>query len=332
MGKVKPRHKNNRKHQTHPTGLPSVKDAEMEEAELGSSKDDTLVLNIIEEVQSLNIEERLNGLRSLADLAESSESVETIVKYKILKIIAPLLVDKSSEVRNITAGILRNLSATGSADICERLVKDDIMTPLLTLLQQYNDWKPESKTENSDTLLQAVNIIWNLCESDETALKYFNSANVLNILLRCLDYKTVGLDLSIAVCQCLNSVCEENTSVLSVLRSYESDLLTLLSICATDNKMILLKTLAAGIVVNLNPSAPWLASVLAVTAESLEKDLRTSVNQLSSQLPLDSAALSSEVATLVEQTEALTLAQTMALETLANLSSDQGKTVTWTGK
>lgn len=59
------------------------------------------------QIQSSNTEERLCGLQSLVTLSEKPESVNAIIKLKVLKVVSPLLVDSNSEVRNFTAGILR---------------------------------------------------------------------------------------------------------------------------------------------------------------------------------------------------------------------------------
>lgn len=106
-------------------------------------------------------------------------------------------------IRHAAAGAIRNLSAV-SVDICENLVEQDVFTPLVMLLTQYtnNDWIPshENKTnqldQKSDTFLQAVNIVWNLCESTSVALEYFNQSNMLeNCFIRCLNCEIFGMEI-----------------------------------------------------------------------------------------------------------------------------------------
>lgn len=76
---------------------------------------------------------------------------------------------------------------------------------------------------------------------------------------------------------------------------------------------------------NLNPSSPWLPQVLEVVKEALTADLRSSVSQLSSQLPLESSTeLSADIQEQLDNAVALTEAQIMALEILTNLTSTQG--------
>lgn len=76
---------------------------------------------------------------------------------------------------------------------------------------------------------------------------------------------------------------------------------------------------------NLNPSLPWLPQVLEVVQEALTADLRSSVSQLSSQLPLESSTeLSADIQEQLDNAVALTEAQIMTLEILTNLTSTQG--------
>lgn len=92
---------------------------------------------------------------------------------------------------------------------------------------------------------------------------------------------------------------------------------------------IILAILFKGIIVNINPSSPWLAPVLSVVHEALSRDIKTLVSQLSSQLPLEAPipthSLPAEVQTLLDDCEALTDAQIRALEILTNLTASQGK-------
>lgn len=76
---------------------------------------------------------------------------------------------------------------------------------------------------------------------------------------------------------------------------------------------------------NLNLSSPWLPQVLEVVQEALTADLRSSVSQLSSQIPLESSTeLSADIQEQLDNAVALTEAQIMALEILTNLTSTQG--------
>jgi len=139
MGKSK---RNRVKRAENPTGLPSIRDIERKESELGDSGSDHMckhectIQAVLEMLQSPNAENKVIGLQTLATAFDVPESVEDVMKHKVVKVAAPLLFDKSKVVRNAAAGALRNLSACGSYEICNLLVEQDVMTPLAALLQE----------------------------------------------------------------------------------------------------------------------------------------------------------------------------------------------------
>lgn len=115
-----------------------------------------------------------------------------------------MLVDADQNIRHAASGALRNLSAV-SVEVCETLIELDIFTPLLILLNQYAtqaEWVPvfdknmnDQLDERSDIFLQAVNIVWNLCESTSVALETFNQSQLLRSFVKCLNHQTYGMDI-----------------------------------------------------------------------------------------------------------------------------------------
>jgi HEAT repeat-containing protein 3 len=210
-GKSKP-------HKKNPVGLPIVDDDNLD---MDDDKPST-VQSITEQLSSPSPDEKMCGLQALSHLCQNERNIQAIVSSDIVRIASPFLVDPGKlftceifhflkitttildfNIRHAAAGAIRNLSAV-SVDICENLVEQDVFTPLIILLNQYasNNWIPsnEKKTnqldQKSDTFLQAVNIVWNLCESTSIALEYFNQSNLLeNCLIRCLNYEVFGLEI-----------------------------------------------------------------------------------------------------------------------------------------
>lgn len=185
---------------TNPTGLPSMQELEMEDEEVATGS--RPIQMILEQLQSPSPDEKMCGLQALSTLCQKEHNIKSIVDSDIVRIAAPLLVDPDINIRHSAAGALRNLSAV-SVEICENLVEQDLFTPLLVLLNQYanNEWTPtldknlNQLDQNSDTFLQAVNIVWNLCESTSTALECFNQSQLLQSFVRCLNYEVFGLDI-----------------------------------------------------------------------------------------------------------------------------------------
>lgn len=191
-GKSKP-------HKKNPTGLQSLRDLENED---DSTTNGNPINNIIDQLQSASNDEKMCGLQTLSTLCQRELSIKQIVDSDIVRITAPLLLDLDENVRQACSGCLRNLSCV-SVDICEKLVEQDVFTPLQTLLSQYanNDWTPVTDKkinvldQKSDTFLQAVNIVWNLCESTSVALEFFNQSQLLQSFVRCLNHEVFGMEI-----------------------------------------------------------------------------------------------------------------------------------------
>lgn len=189
-GKPKP-------HKVNPTGLRSVRDEEMDD----NSSEGGPVNSILEQLQSPSSDEKMCGLQALSMLCQKEHNIQAIVESELVRMAAPLLVDEDENIRHAAASSLRNLSAV-SVEICENLVEQDVLTPLLTLLNQYViGWMPTKENranqldQKSDSFLQAVNIVWNLCESTDIALEVFNQSQLLQSFVRCLNYEVFGMDI-----------------------------------------------------------------------------------------------------------------------------------------
>lgn len=163
---------------------------------------------IMEQLQANSSDYKMCGLQALSTLCQKEVNIPAIISSEIVRTASPLLVDQDANIRHAAAGAIRNLSAV-SVETCENLVEQDVFTPLLMLLNQYvnNDWRPTTERKSdqldqkSDTFLQAVNIVWNLCESTSVALEYFNQSQLLESFVRCLDFEVFGLDIGeLALC------------------------------------------------------------------------------------------------------------------------------------
>ncbi|XP_037959849.1 HEAT repeat-containing protein 3 [Teleopsis dalmanni] len=270
---------------------------------------------IREQLQNSNIEEKINGLQTLAVFASNKEKVDLLCTTDIIRIVGPLLCERDEAVRNAAAGALRNCSVHGT-EICEYLVLQDLMTPLLALLMDYmhdDDWTPKFDASmrdeidlRSDIFLQAINLLWNLCESSMEALKIFNQANIYNRLLQCLNYKKYGLDISISVAQCLLVVSENNSTCWNVLSNCIPELIALLEISGKHG-YVYLSTLTAGILANIPAlAASYVMHIVKTLSHSLDVDHQSILlNTISSlqQQETDSSAPELEIRMDTNDTE-----------------------------
>lgn len=265
MGKTKNKKRKNRT--VAPTGLLSVSEIEEndscdESLSLGASTSrSSRVQTALEKLQSTRVEDKECGANAVSLLVDKKELIAELLSYDVVKIAAPLLVDPSIVVRHSVAGALRNMTVCGGHPTCQIMIEQDILTPLVVLLKQYNhDWTPKDSDDDTidsftQTFIEAVNILWNLCESSITAVNVFNQENLLSVLLRGLNLKTYGFEEVTAVAHCLHTVTEDNSEVLDAFKQNPSlmePVLALLEANGDTGRSLLTKTLAAGICYNLH--------------------------------------------------------------------------------
>uniref|UniRef100_A0A8C9T9D4 HEAT repeat containing 3 n=1 Tax=Scleropages formosus TaxID=113540 RepID=A0A8C9T9D4_SCLFO len=191
-------------------------------------------------LQSPNADVREYACASISRMVQQSQVIPSFLQRDAVRCLGPLLLDRSLAVRETAAGALRNLSACGGFEVCEDMVKQDVLTPLTALLQECStafDSTPLLKSEQTEqwhtvegVANEAVNLLWNLCESCSQAVTIFNKAGLLDVLLRCLEQRSHNVELAVSAAHCLHAVTEENSELLgglqpSVLRLLESVLM-----------------------------------------------------------------------------------------------------------
>lgn len=248
------------------------------------------VETIREQLLNVNVEEKLNALQSLAVLVQSGkkDKLTAICQSDIIRIAAPYLYDRDQPLRNAAAGALRNFTVC-MPEVCEIFVEQDVLTPLLTLLNEYaqdGEWVANFDAElsqleiRSDTFLQAINLLWNLCESSTLALEAFNQSQLTGSFIRCLDHSIFGLDIAISVAQCLLVVSEGNQKIWNVLTQHVPEILSLLNVTGNYGHQYL-RTLGAGIVSNVPAlSAAYTCNILNSISETLGIDHQEALSKV----------------------------------------------------
>ncbi|XP_043258219.1 HEAT repeat-containing protein 3 [Colletes gigas] len=336
MGKQK---RERRKPRKNPTGLPSVKDFESANAENINDDRDTALERVYEEIQSGNIEEILSGLQTLESMSCESTLAAQIAKDGIAKMVGPLLVDHNVLVRAESASALRCIADNGKEEAYKSLLKDDIMTPLCSLLiQYYTDWQPildqneiNKVNDEKEAFIQAVTLLWTLCENNECAIKYANKEDLVSILIKFFDITVYGVDIVTVTVQCLLSLSEDNSIAINKLKSCEDTLLQLLNVEANNTNasdIMCLKTAVAGLLINIsnyvenNPTST-VCKAIAVLSETLSVDCKQLLSNLSSILPHEKNAFSNTAKKKVRDSRKMFGAQQHTLEILANLCSEE---------
>ncbi|XP_029284580.1 HEAT repeat-containing protein 3 [Cottoperca gobio] len=280
--------------QFNAVGLPvnAVKEADAEEEDLGD--DECPAEELLEKLQSPSADTREFACASISRVVQQSKTIPGFLQRDAVRRLGPMLLDSSLAVRETAAGALRNLSACGGQEVCEDMVKHDVMTPLTALLRESCAGfgsaavpMKDQKNAEEDVANEAVNLLWNLCESSSQSLSVFNKAGLLDVVVQCLERHPHNVELAISAAHCLHTVTEDNPELLrstnaAVLGVMESVLLTSQPTMAHT----LLRTLAAGTLWNMKASLPaarqaqTLNAVVATLSRCLDLDTGTLIPEL----------------------------------------------------
>ncbi|XP_042273509.1 HEAT repeat-containing protein 3 [Thunnus maccoyii] len=282
--------------QFNTVGLPAnaVKEVDAEEEDHDDDDDGCPAAELLEKLQSPSADVREFACASISRVVQQSQTIPGFLQRDAVRRLGPMLLDSSLSVRETATGALRNLSACGGQEVCEDMVKHDVMTPLTALLRescagfdgaavQMND----QKNAVEDVANEAVNLLWNLCESSNQALTVFNKSGLLDVVIQCLDRHPHNVELAISAAHCLHTVTEDNPELLcsmntAVLGALETVLLS----SQPGMAHTLLRTLAAGTLWNVKGSLPaarqaqTLSTAVATLSQCLELDAGTLIPEL----------------------------------------------------
>ncbi|XP_072527691.1 HEAT repeat-containing protein 3 isoform X2 [Salminus brasiliensis] len=268
----------------------AVKDEVEEEEDVESP-----AVELLEKLQSPCADMREYACASISRVVQQSQAIPSFLQRDAVRRLGPLLLDSSLAVRETATGALRNLSACGGPDVCEDMVRQDVLTPLIALLKECcggfqpnsSPGKKEQKHTVEDVANEAVNLLWNLCESSSTAVSVFNRAGLMDALLPCLERHPHNIQLALSAAHCLHTVTEDNSELTgSVNGAVLAALENLLLSTQSSMEHVLLRTLAAGSVWNLKGclsstrQAEALTAVVATLAHCLSLDTGVLIPEL----------------------------------------------------
>ena len=124
----------------------------------------------------VNIVAALAGCSSLALVGGKESVAKQIINKRLVRTLAPLMLDTNISVQHAAVGALRNISLSDPST-CDHMVEQDVFTTLWNLLGQFQalDWQPCQKTTGIDSkteiFVEAINLLWNLCEANEKVVK-----------------------------------------------------------------------------------------------------------------------------------------------------------------
>ncbi|KAM4722035.1 HEAT repeat-containing protein 3 [Rhinophrynus dorsalis] len=233
---------------------------------------------LLQKLQSPSPEVREFACASISKLVQQKEVIPSFLQRNAVRCLGPLLLDKCLSVRETAAGALRNLSTCGGFDVCDDMVTMDIMTPLVALLRECTtgfaaNMEPTVKNKDfpknyvEDIANQAINVLWNVCESNSKALSVFNKESCVDIVLQCLVKFPENLELSMSAAYCLQTVTEDNQDLLASFDAPSLQMLESVMLASASNMEIrLLQTLVAGSLWNLKERIPPTSQADSVNA------------------------------------------------------------------
>ncbi|KGL93300.1 HEAT repeat-containing protein 3, partial [Charadrius vociferus] len=242
------------------------------------------------QLQHPSAEVREYACASISKLLQQQHVIPAFLQRDVVRCLGPLLMDHSLGVRETAAGALRNLSACGGFEVCDDMVTKDIMTPLVALLKECstgldaNQLSPKkckemNKNYIEDIANEAINLLWNVCECNNTAVYIFNKEGCLEAVLHYMKKFSTNVDLAISVANCLQAVTEDNPDLLSSFNASAQQVLETVMLCPESTmKHILLRTLIAGTIWNIKDTIPpgslgsTVNAILKIFSEALAID------------------------------------------------------------
>lgn len=346
MGKSRPRKRLSGARKT-PFGSAATSATENGADEEDLVADEDVLRRISTQLQSASSEERECGCASLSLMAGTSQAAEVVLDRRLVRIVAPLLLDTDVSVRHAAVGALKNLSLV-SVEVCDQMVQQDVMTPLCELLAAYGGQTWAVAKHSSDTMdqrkeifIEAIDLLWNLCEANEVALKIFNEKNALDLLMGHTDVGILGPRAVASVLQCVYAVSEDNKNVVEALEKHQNTLDGFRRREANNASELHLQILANGITLNATKCTggnveSLLPSIVECISKVLGQDQRKLIHDYSSAIPLANgennpaeavdAMVTEDKAryeVLREDIKSVILAQQAAMEMLANVCCDE---------
>jgi len=313
----------------NPIGLNGDSNGDTEPSQEGETID-----SIIQQLQSGSSHDRTMGCHSLSSLIDDAAIRQSVLDQKLVRLVAPFLVDSDKLVRHAAAGVLRNLSRAG-LDCAEEMVNQDVMTPLTALLKTYTQgWVPDkvdkegrSQDTKTETLAESLNLLWNLVEASPTALKIFNDLGLIEFILEHADPSKFPILIALPSLQCLTAACEENPPAVEAVKKQASKIQEVMMKAASIQARVVAASITVEICDGSIYDSPDFPAIMETLKQSLEIDSRKTVSDFSSLCPVEEEGMETDGVSgmyrSLEQCEDTLQAQQMALEILANLGSGQ---------
>ena len=151
------------------------------------------------QLQSVNPEDKVCACHSIANLCSQAEARARVVERRFARMCGPFLLDQDAVLVEAALGCLYTLSCQGE-DTARHLVAQDVLTPLLTLVSQFNVEKVEDRQKRlrRDKIMEdGFNLLRTLLQEDDHVLDVLNKSDA--ILPHILQFVTDQLSAAVRV-------------------------------------------------------------------------------------------------------------------------------------
>ncbi|KAK3819188.1 MAG: armadillo-type protein [Linnemannia gamsii] len=357
MGKVK----NNKKKQARHNATGMQTNADITETEGLQAVPMETILPLIAKLSSPDANDRAWAAAGASNLLMHDAGTRRLMLSKnLIGALVERLTDSVHEVVVEALGALRNLTVVGGDDVISEMYNKSVLTPVAALIPSLGSMidtilsgaaataeEQDKRKTVWDWAENVISVIWAMAENSEKSLKFVNKLDIIPFLMSFMsNVDKIPPKVIVAAAQCLYTLTDDNPDCRVVFvknPNYIQPLKNILALNVNAEEELLIKTLAAGIVINLrtiispkaseNDFSDIHGAVLPILSGALSYDLQKSSAEAAAAAQVVNAqkqefdlSKPNQPATTEEQALALieTRLQTLqlALELIANICTE----------
>ncbi|KAG0372776.1 hypothetical protein BGX24_012591 [Mortierella sp. AD032] len=357
MGKVK----NNKKKQARHNATGMQTNADIAETEGLQAVPMETILPLIAKLSSPDANDRAWAAAGASNLLMHDAGTRRLMLSKnLIGALVERLTDSVHEVVVEALGALRNLTVVGGDDVISEMYNKSVLTPVAALIPSLGSMidtilsgaaataeEQDKRKTVWDWAENVISVIWAMAENSEKSLKFVNKLDIIPFLMSFMsNVDKIPPKVIVAAAQCLYTLTDDNPDCRVVFvknPNYIQPLKNILALNVNAEEELLIKTLAAGIVINLrtiispkaseNDFSDIHGAVLPILSGALSYDLQKSSAEAAAAAQVVNAqkqefdlSKPNQPATTEEQALALieTRLQTLqlALELIANICTE----------
>eukprot|EP01080_Neovahlkampfia_damariscottae_P002127 gene2127-1993_t len=284
---------------------------------------------ILKELKDIRGDVRQQACMSISNMVFDDEhTLNELISCGAIHKVCQLLCDPDKTVRTSAAGALRNTIIAGDFEVTDKLISNDIMTPLLTAFKQSLEFlqKGQEVEEAFSNVSQIIFVISFLCENSEVGTDIVsNYDNIIEMFFSLIFHQKIEQDLLVATFQCLLVISDENEKFSKKFQKFPNSFDLLGKVFTNEKTPNFCKSLISGILLNLTNEKEKM-KVISLISPFLFDNLKfNSFESLSSIFQI----LNSKDKEGVEKTEIeeyknwknLSLSQKLSIELFSDMNS-----------